>query len=159
MLSNLIPWKKGRDESTMSTALTDPIENRMAQFRDEFNSLIDKFWNGNFGEHLGSLNWGLDFDDNENEFIVRAEAPGFEAEDFDVQIRGNNLLVRAEHREEQGNGREGVVRRYGQFQRSFPLPYGAKTDDIKARYHSGVLELHIPKGEDAKGKRIEVKAN
>lgn len=157
---NLIPWKKRHDESSSSTALTDPVENRMAQFRDEFNSLIDKFWTGNVGEHFGSLSWGVDYDENENEYVVRAEAPGFEADEFDVQVRGNNLVVTAEHKDEQKNERNGsYYRQYGSFQRSVPLPHGAEVDSISAKYHSGVLELHVPKGEEAKGKRIAVEAN
>ncbi|TWU27632.1 Hsp20/alpha crystallin family protein [Bythopirellula polymerisocia] len=155
---NLIPWKKQHEESSSSTALGAPFENRLAQFRDEFNSLIDKFWSGNIGEHFSSLNWGVDFDENDTEYVVRAEAPGFEANDFDVQIRGNNLVVSAEHNEEQSNGKNGSIYHYGKFQRSMPLPHGVKADNISARYHSGVLELHVPKGEEAKGKRIPVEA-
>jgi HSP20 family protein len=156
---NLMPWKKRHDESSSSMTLSDPFENRLAQFRDEFNSLVDKFWSGNLGEHFGSLNWGVDLDENEREYVVRAEAPGFEAEDFNVQVRGNNLVVTAEHKEEQNNGKSGTSYHYGRFQRSLPLPHGAEVDSISARYHSGVLELHVPKGEEAKGKRIAVEAN
>jgi HSP20 family protein len=156
---NLIPWKKQHDKSNRSTSLTDPLENRLGQFRDDFNSLIDKFWHGNLGEHFGTLGWGVDFDENDKEYVVRAEAPGFEAKDFDVQLRGNNLIVTAEHKEEQQNGKNGSLYHYGRFQRSLPLPHGAEADNITARYHSGVLELRVPKGEEAKGKRIAVEAN
>lgn len=156
---NLIPWTQKDEGSSSSKALTDPFENRMASLRDEFNSLIDRFWSGNIGEHFGTFGWGLDFDENENEYVVRAEAPGFEAEDFEVQILSNNLVVRAEHKEEVKDQKRGSFHHYGKYQRAVPLPPGAQTDNITARYHSGVLELHLPKGEDAKGKRITVEAN
>lgn len=154
---NLIPWKKQHEGS--STALAASFENRLAQFRDEFNSLIDKFWSGNAREHFGSLNWGVDFDENQTEYVVRAEAPGFDANDFDIQVQGNNLVVSAEHKKEQEDEKNGSIYHYGRFQRSMPLPHGAEVDKISARYHSGVLELHVPKGEEAKGKRITVETN
>lgn len=154
---NLIPWKKRHDQPASLTALADPFENRLAQFRNEFNSVLDRFWNNAFGEQAGSLTWGLGVDEDEHEYVVRAEAPGFEAADFDVQVRGNNLLIQAERKEED-NGKSGSMYRYGQLQRSVTLPYGAQTDNITAKYHSGVLELHVPKGEESKGKRIAVAA-
>jgi len=156
---SLIPWKKKQNELSPATTLADPLERRIVQFRDEFNSLVDRFWENDWGNAFGSLSWGLDLDENENEFVVHAEAPGFEAQDFDVQVRGNYLTIRAEHKDEEKNDKNGSYYRYGQYQRTVTLPHGAQTDNIDARYHSGVLELHIPKGEEAKGKRITVSAN
>ena len=135
------------------------MQNRLVQFRDEFNSLIDKFWHGNVGEHFGMSGWGVNFDEDDMEYVVRAEAPGFEADDFNVQVRGNHLVVTAEHKEEQQNDKNESLYHYGRFQRSLSLPQGAEADNITARYHSGVLELHVPKGGEVKGKRIAVEAN
>lgn len=70
----------------------------------------------------------------------------------------NQLVVKAERKETQ-NGKNGSSYRYGKFQRTIPLADGAELDQIDARYHSGVLELHIPKGKEAQNtKRIAVKA-
>ena len=47
---------------------------------------------------------------------------------------------------------------YGRFHETFTLPQGVMSDQIDARYHNGVLELHLPKSEEAKAKRIAVKS-
>lgn len=89
--------------------------------------------------------------------LSSAELPGFEPKDFDVKVSGNMLTVRGEHRHEEkekGSSRA----RYGQFCRTFTLPYGVDEQKIDARYHSGVLEIHLPKTEQAQGKRIPVQA-
>jgi len=136
----------------------------VSRLRDEFESLFERF----LGRSLFPFSpvagvdpfWGLDMEDTGKEFVVRTEAPGFEAEDFDVQLSGNVLTVRAEHKQETEEKRESVryaKRSYGQFQRSLTLPAGADADKVTARYHSGVLEVHVPKTESGQQKRIEVK--
>ena len=96
------------------------------------------------------------FDDDENEYVLRAELPGFESDDIDVKVSGNVLTIKAEHKEE-GKEENGNSHRYGSFYESFTVPQGVIGDEIDAKYHSGVLELHLPKSEKCKGKRIEVK--
>jgi HSP20 family protein len=88
--------------------------------------------------------------------VLRADAPGFEPDEFDVQISGNQLILKAEHKEEQVEG-ETRGYRYGRLYRTVPLPAGVVEDKIAATYRNGVLELHLPKGEQAKGRRIDVK--
>jgi len=96
----------------------------------------------------------------DKEVVVRAEAPGFEPKDFDIHISGNTLTIKAEHKEEAEEKETGYRRweqRYGQFQRSLPLSTDVNTDKVEARYHSGVLEVHLPRTEPSPRKRIEVK--
>ena len=85
------------------------------------------------------------------------KAPGFEPNDFNVEIVGDNLVLKAERKEEEKGG-DGYRSRQESFYRTLALPHGVDADKIEARYHNGVLEVHIPKGQEAKGKRIEVKA-
>ncbi len=47
--------------------------------------------------------------------------------------------------------------RYAEFKRTVTLPPGVEKDKIEARYHNGILEIHLPKGPEAVGRRIEVK--
>jgi HSP20 family protein len=140
-------------------------DNPLARFRDEFESLFDRFWahwptpfESSFGR--GSF-WGFDVDDRDNEIVITAEAPGFEADDFDVQISGNLLTISAEKRHEstgkRGDGHH-AERRYASFRRTTTLPAGILADRVEAKYHNGVLELHLPKSEEIKPKRIPVKA-
>ena len=151
---NLIPWKK--KQGSDGGSLTHPESHPLARFRQEFDQLLDRFWHDWPAMGLESAHWGLDVEDKENEIVVRTEAPGYEPDDFDVQVSGNHLIVKAEHREEQ-KGESGSSYRYGRFHRMVPLPRGVDAEHIDARYHSGVLTIHVPKTEEAKGKRVPVK--
>ena len=101
--------------------------------------------------------WGFDVDDTGKEIVVHAEAPGFEPDDFNVEIVGDNLVLKAERKEEDKGG-NGYHFRQERLYRTVALPHGVEADKIDARYHNGVLEIRMPKGEEAKGKRITVKA-
>jgi HSP20 family protein len=154
---SLIPWKKGRDDIGRVSA--EPVERQLTRLRQDFDSLVNRFWNDWpsldrdwFSERR---NWGLDVDENENEYLVRTEAPGFDVGDFDVRVSGDQLEIRAEHKVEQKEDATATYH-YGTFYRSLPLPLGVEPDKIDARYRNGVLELHLPKGEKGRGKRIAV---
>lgn len=151
---SLIPWRKKEGTRTDN-------DNPLSVIRNEFDSLFDRF----FGrmplameEWDGTNGWGLDVQDNDKEYVVRAEAPGFEAGDFDIQLQGNTLTLRAEHKQEQGKKDEGSYAfSERRLMRSVTLPAGADADRIDARYRNGILELHLPKLPEAQGRRITVK--
>ena len=135
----------------------------LAQFREEFDSLWDRFWGGG-GRGLSwwddesrfGLNEGLE--DQEHEYVFHADLPGFDPGEIDVNVSGNSLTVRAEHKEER-KGKKGSSYHFGSFQRSFRFPQGVDSEKIDAKYHNGVLEVHLPKTEDSRPKRIPVTKN
>ena len=90
--------------------------------------------------------------------MLRAEAPGFEPGDFDLQIRGNQITVRAEHKQET-RSEQGSEFSCGTLFRSFPLPAGVDQTKIEAQYRNGVLEVRFPKTPEARGKRIPVQTD
>jgi len=153
---SLIPWRNKEQNTGRSLA---PRETHpLSQLRSEFDSLFNRFfgdWPMPFGDWPGMT--GYDLEDAGKEWVVRAEAPGFEPEDFDVQLAGNLLTIRAERKQE-AKEKQGEYR-YAErrFERTVTLPAGAIPDQVTARYHSGVLELHLPKSLEAQAKRIEVK--
>ena len=155
---SLTPWKKS-DGGGMFAA--EPFEREFSRIRSEFDSLFNRMWSG-FpfgGESERGLGWGLDVEETETHFVARVPAPGFEIEDFNVHVSGNHLIVEAEHKEEAKSGKNGGSSfRYGSVHQMILLPEGAKTEHIDASYHKGILELKIPKGKEAKSKRITVKA-
>jgi HSP20 family protein len=139
-------------------------EHPLMRLRDEMDSLFDRF----FGRWPAIAEWGaapnrfwdVDVQENDKEIMVRAEAPGFEAKDFEIDISGNTLRIWAEHKQEDEKNEEGFrysERRYGHFERSIPLPTAVDADKVEARYRNGVLELHLPRTEQAQRRRIEVK--
>jgi len=134
----------------------------LARLRRDFDDLWERFLEEDRGGELGlggdtsMLGGHVEWDDKEDEYIVRAEMPGFEVGDIDVKVTGNVLTLQAQHREE---GEEnGGYRRYGSFYESFTLPQNIREENIDACYHNGVLELHLPKSETSQAKRIAVKS-
>ena len=159
---SLIPWKKKSDGSVQVWRDHEDEHYPMDRFRNEFESLWDRFWN-DWGRSLGR--WEDDLQtgfrggllDKPNEYLLQAELPGFEPGEIDVKVSGNMLSIRAEHKDE-ANGRQGTSYRYGSYVRHFTLPAGVDEEKIEASYRSGILEVHLPKHEAAKGKRIPVNA-
>jgi HSP20 family protein len=154
---SLIPWAKDRS-GARSGSLVERDSNPFALLRREFDTLFDTF----FDRWPAALSpgWGLDMEDSGKEVVVRAEAPGFEAQEFDVQLRGDQLYIRAEHKEEAKEGKEeekSAASRYGIYERWVTLPSGLDADKVEARYRNGVLEVHLPKTPEALGRKIEVK--
>ncbi|TWU46679.1 Hsp20/alpha crystallin family protein [Rubripirellula reticaptiva] len=155
MFKNLIPRKRQSDSGLMEV---DP-KNEMAQFRANFDRMLNDVWRGNWDDAWNN-GWGCDVKDAEDEIVVRAEAPGFEPDEIDVRLSAGRLVMQAEHRAEQHtteNG-DGQFSSYGKFYRAMSVPAGIEADKIEARYKNGVLEVHLPKGEEAKSKRIAVQA-
>jgi HSP20 family protein len=148
MLS-LIPWRRREARRT---------ENPLVQLRDEFDSLFDRFF-GRWSPFSQEENdWGLELKDEGKEFVLRAEAPGFEPEDFDVQVEGNMLTIRAERKQQAGEKKDnGFSYSERRLERAVTLPVGIDRDKVEASYRNGILELHLPKAPEAQGRRIDVK--
>ena len=102
--------------------------------------------------------WRFDMEETEHEYVIRAEAPGFEPNEFEVRLTGNVLTMRAEHKEAaKAEEKEPVERRYGEWERTVTLPAGVVPEKVEARCHNGVLEVHVPKAPELAPRRIEVK--
>jgi HSP20 family protein len=158
---NLIPWRKTKDSGLPAVPGSD---NSLTRLRGEFEALFDRFWREwpvpfDSAFSRGAF-WGFDVEDRGNEVVVTAEAPGFEPDDFECEISGNLFTIKAEKRSERGAGGNGQnqARSYASFRRSTTLPPGIAPDKVEAKYRHGVLEVHVPKTEQGRPKRIQVKA-
>jgi HSP20 family protein len=101
------------------------------------------------------------WEDAEN-LYAEAELPGLALEDLEIYVHGGNVLViQGERKKPQLEG--GVWHReergYGSFSRSFELPYPVDADKVEAQFKQGILTVTMPKQEQAKPRRIEVKSN
>jgi HSP20 family protein len=102
--------------------------------------------------------WGFTVEEKEKEIVVRAEVPGFEASELNVHLTGEVLTLRAEHKEEtKAEGEVPLEGRYGRLERTLILPPGIEPEKVEARYHNGVLEVHVPRTPEAAPRSIEVK--
>lgn len=128
------------------------------RFRDEFMRLFDQFipsWTGTWDAARRS-NWGFDVREENGMVTVRAEAPGFEPDEFNVEVRDNQLVMSASHKtENQEEGGHAWQRR--EFYHSMMLPAGVDANKVDAEYHHGILSVKFPKAEESKGRQIPVK--
>ncbi len=129
------------------------------RLRNEFDRLFDDL----FGDWTGwtegaAAAVGIEVRDLDDALVVRADAPGFDADDFDVEVRGDNLVLCACQSEETAaNENDGLRWEKRELYRSVPLPAEVDVDHIDAHYRNGVLEIRLPKSEQAKGRKIEIK--
>jgi len=114
-----------------------------------------------FGEPL-NLRMPLDVIEKDEEFIVKADVAGINPEKIEITYTDNNLSIKGEMSEErQEEGEEGRYhlreRRYGTFSRTISMPGTVDVDNIQAETENGVLQIHLPKKEEVKPRRIEIK--
>lgn len=101
----------------------------------------------------------VDVMENENEIVLHAELPGLKQEDIDIELTGETLTLRGERKfenEERKDNYVRVERSYGRFQRSFTIGVPIQHDKVSASYRDGVLEVHVPKSEATKPRKVQV---
>jgi len=141
---------------------------RLQPFVDDFQNLQERFhrifedtalsrFTGE--ESMGSWSPRCDIYEEGDTIVVKAEVPGIDRNDLDLQIENNVLTLRGERKREQEVKSENLYRTerfYGSFTRSFTLPVTVDTEKIKAEYNDGVLKVTLPKVEEAKPRKIKV---
>jgi HSP20 family protein len=129
-----------------------------AALQNEMSRLIDG-WAG--GEGGGSRSWvpSVDVWETENEVVYAFDLPGIPEEKISVEVEDGALTVGGERERTQevdGDRFYRYERRFGSFTRTIGLPQGIEADAIKADYRDGVLEIRVPKPEQAKPHRIQI---
>jgi len=123
---------------------------------DEFENLFDRLMSFPVIEAPAWPNrWDLTTEENEKEFLLRFELPGFEPGEVKVEVIGDRLNVEAEHMPPAE--KSGTERSFARARRTITLPPGANLETVEAIYRNGVLEVHVPRVPEALGRRIEVK--
>lgn len=134
----------------------DPIC-EMTQVQDQFNRLVDQVRGGRQESWLPAV----DVFDTRDAVLLKAELAGMDPADIEIEVEDNVLTIKGERRFEEKVDEERyyrVERRFGNFQRSLALPQGLKADGIQAGYEDGILTVSVPKGEEERPRRIEIKA-
>ena len=104
----------------------------------------------------------VDILESKDAYLIRAELPGMKKEDFNLEVNDGTLTLSGERKPEvltNGVEYQRSERVNGRFSRSFYLPQTVKQDGIKATYRDGILEIHVPKVEEAKPRQIAVSVN
>ncbi len=101
----------------------------------------------------------VDIHETGDEYVVSADMPGVKKEDIEIDLKDGMLTIKGEKKFEEKVPRDKYVRierSYGRFVRSFSLPNNVDSEKIKATFNNGILELSIPKKEEAKPKQITI---
>ena len=129
---------------------------------DEFNRMLeDLFGAPTYSNDLAPLFAPpADIHETPEEFVLTMDLPGVSPNDVKVTLSGDTLMIRGERKDEKagsGTTRHRVERVYGSFERTFQLGAPVRGDQIKAIDRDGVLEVHVPKAEEARVREIEVR--
>ena len=132
----------------------------MRRFTDDLDRMFSNPpWQGGAG--WGEQSWpAVEVFEHDGKLLVRADLPGLNKEDVKVEVDQEGLIIEGERRhehEQSGRGFYRSERMYGSFRRAIPLPEGANTDQAKANFQNGVLEVSIPVPQGAlKGRQIPI---
>ena len=101
----------------------------------------------------------VDIYETDENIVLKAELPGVDKKDVSVEVKDSTLILKGERKREKEVKEENyhrVERSFGTFMRSFTLPVSVKQDQVKAKFKDGVLEVTLPKSEEAKPKQVKV---
>ncbi|MBF0192576.1 MAG: Hsp20/alpha crystallin family protein [Magnetococcales bacterium] len=124
---------------------------------------INRLFERDLDESNGMMTqWPLrvDIREDEQHILIKADVPGMEQKDINVNVDNGRLTLSGERKFEDEKHQDNyhrVERAYGRFSRSFQLPNTTDVNNIQASYKNGVLEVMLPKREEAKPRAIQVK--
>lgn len=129
--------------------------------QDEFHRFFE-----DFGQDLSpaeeEFRPAMDIRETDEAYIVEADVPGIKKDDIQIEVNNDVLTIKGERKEEHEEKEKDyhrMERQYGSFRRSISIPGGIKHDAVEAKFDDGVLRVTLPKREDTKPRRIEVKAS
>jgi len=129
----------------------------------ELDRLFEGFLNpAPLRSELGALTPAVDVEETADAYVFRADLPGMSAKDVKVTVHNDTLTLRGERKREEKSSdgsRYRVEREYGSFERSFTLGLPVRAEQVKASYKDGVLEVNVPKADEARPRDIEVQIN
>ncbi len=135
------------------------------RFADEVSRVFDDF---GFGRGLNRvptsnepLTWAprVDITQHKDELVVRIDLPGIDKENVKVNVTDDAITLQGERHRTQEEERDGVYRterNYGAFYRNIALPTGTITDQAKASFKNGVLEIRMPAAPGVEGRALEI---
>lgn len=127
----------------------------LQRFADDVDRMFEDFgmpralspWSGT--AERGGAAWApaIDVVQKDDQLVIRADVPGMKKDDLSIELAENVITIQGERKSDREEERGGVYRRersYGSFCRVVPLPEGAITEQAKASFRDGVLEITLP---------------
>ena len=128
-------------------------------FRRPFSLMEPSWWPRLRMPEMEEVSAKVDIFEAGDNVVVKAEIPGLKKEDIEVNLTGDMITISGEKKKEEKVEKKDYYRvecSYGSFTRSFHLPKEVQTDKAKATFKDGVLEVKVPKTEEAKKKEKKV---
>jgi len=140
----------------------DPFR-EISALQERMNRLLSDFRVraplGEEGMAQGAWIPAVDIYETKDSIVLNVELPGVSKEDLSLEVKDNTLTIKGEKKMEKDVNEESyhrMERTYGSFMRAFTLPSTVQQDKVKAKFKDGILEILIPKVEEAKPKQIKV---
>jgi HSP20 family protein len=130
---------------------------------EPFSQEVNRLFSTLFDTGEAQQRWtpAMDLVEAEDHFLLRADLPGLGEDDVNIEIQDNSLVISGERKADHESHERGwyrVERAFGRFSRSLTLPDGIDPEAVDAQFDRGVLTVRIPKPEQRKPRRIEIKA-
>jgi HSP20 family protein len=132
----------------------------LATLQREVNRLFESFFDGSpwrAGEAMTAP--AVEVADTKEAVVVKVQVPGVSKEQIQIAVSEGALTIKGETKEEEKKEEKNYIRRefrYGAFTRTIPLPAGAQAEKATAQLKDGVLEITVPKSEEARVKEIPI---
>lgn len=147
-MMNLVRWNPWREMPT--------LHNRFDRlFDDPFFRMARMDQNPD----LGLWNPAVDLYEKDDFFVIKAELPGVDKNDINVDLKDRVLTLSGERSHDNEVKEENYYRKersYGKFQRTFTLPADVNSDKITAEFKDGVLRVEVPKPKEKKAKQVTI---
>jgi HSP20 family protein len=132
----------------------------LEELQERTAELMQSVWSGAGLAQAAAWTPPVDIEETDDAWVVEAELPGVRNDDIDVEVRDNELEITGEIKERE---RRGILRRrtrrVGRFEFRVTVPGAIDAERMDARLNDGVLTVRVPKPEQARPRRIDVKAS
>jgi HSP20 family protein len=149
-----------KTEPARALSTFEEMERRVEDlFRMPFSLMEPSRWPRKRMYEMEGVSPRVDVFEEGDNFVVKAEIPGMKKEDIEVSLTEDMVTISGEKKQEEKVEKKDyyrLERSYGSFTRSFRLPKEVQTDKAKATFKDGVLEVKVPKTEEAKKKEKKI---
>lgn len=161
--------EKGKEKETKAVVPRRPFMD-LARWEQDMDRMMDDF----FGRRMRPWwpeRWlrsaeldlkapAVDLFEEKDDLVVKAELPGIDKDNIEVNLADQTLTIKGEKKKQEEVKEENYFRSersYGSFLRSLVLPKEVRGDKVKATFKDGILEVRLPKSDEAKAKEVKVK--
>jgi len=164
----MTPETKEKESKALTTHRPAEILPRAHELERWYDRMVEEFWRRPFPSLLRPERWwpsdmglmtrmpAVDVYEGKDDVVIKAELPGLSKEDLSVQVTDSTLTIKGEKKREEEIKEEDYYsceRSFGAFTRAVDLPSEVKADQVKASFKNGVLEVRMPKTEEAKKRK------